>query len=339
MTWATSPGSASAGSDYQSGSGSLTFDPGESRDAVVAVAVMEDDLYEGPETFTVTLSGASNATIAAGSATGTIHEDGDAEAIAKEWLARFGRTVASHVVDAVDTRVNSASGGSNASEFRLSGMWGAPTGHGLAGQGLAGARGFGPAPISRPLFDRDFNLNPVYDSGWGTQPTPYGMGQRMGDRDLGRMLAGSSFRFSAADGDSGDAWTLWGRGATTSFSGDGDTLSHDGSVTTGTVGVDYEWGDIIGGVALSLSSGDGEFEVGSDVAGELDSSMTVISPYMRVKMSCCVTIWGVAGVGQGDMTLAAEGGGAALDTDISMSMGAAGFRGGILPEAATFDSR
>ena len=330
VDWATSPGSATAGADYQSGSGSLTFNPGESRDAVVAVTIMEDELYEGPEHFTVTLSGPSNATIAAGSATGTIHDEGDSESIAKEWLARFGRTVASQVVDAVDTRVNSASGGSNASEFRLSGIWGAPAGHGLAG-------GFGPAPISRPVFDRGFNLDPAYDSGWGSQPTPYGMSQRMGDRDIGRMLAGSSFRFSAADADSGDAWTLWGRGATTSFSGEGDTLSHDGSVTTGTVGVDYEWGDIIGGVALSHSTGDGEFEVGSDVAGELDSSMTVISPYMRVKMSCCVTIWGVAGVGQGDMTLAADGGGAAIDTDISMSMGAAGFRGGILPDASTFD--
>ena len=124
------------------------------------------------------------------------------------------------------------------------------------------------------------------------------------------MMAGSSFRFSAANGDSSDEWTLWGRGATTSFSGEGDTLSHDGSVTTGTVGVDYTWGDVIGGVALSHSAGDGEFEVGSAVAGELDSSMTLLSPYVRFKMSCCVTFWGVAGVGAGDMTLAADGGGA-----------------------------
>ena len=332
VSWATAPGSATAGSDYQTASGSLTFQPGESRDAMVQVMVMADAIYEGPENFTVGLSGASNATVSDGSGTGTIHDD-DAESIAKEWLARFGRTVASHVVDAVGTRVNNASGGSNGSEFRLSGIWGAPAGQGVAALG----GGFGTAPISRPVFDQGFNLNPAYDSGWGTQPTPHGMGQRMVDRDVGRMLAGSSFRFSAADGDSGDAWTLWGRGATTSFSGEGDTLSHDGSVTTGTVGVDYEWGDIIGGVALSHSAGDGEFEVGSDVAGELDSSMTVISPYVRVKMSCCVTIWGVAGVGQGDMTLAADGGGAAIDTDISMSMGAAGFRGGILPDAATFD--
>ena len=336
VNWATSPGSATAGADYQTASGSLEFHPGESRDAMVQVVVMADAIYEGPESFTVGLSGASNATVSDGSGTGTIHDD-DAESIAKEWLARFGRTVASHVTDAVDSRLSNVSGASNnGSGLRLSGVWGAPapTGHGLAGP----AGGFAAAPIASTLIDQGFGL--PYGNAWGatTSPyEPYGMGGRTRDQSLGRMLAGSSFQFSAADGDSDDAWTLWGRAATTSFSGDGDTLSHDGSVTTGTVGVDYQWGDVVGGVALSHSTGDGEFEAGSAVAGELDSTMTVISPYMRVKVSCCVTFWGVAGVGQGEMTLAADGGGAAIDTDISMSMGAAGFRGGILPEATEFD--
>ncbi|MDE0178032.1 MAG: hypothetical protein OXP36_05495, partial [Gammaproteobacteria bacterium] len=333
VSWATSPGTATAGEDYQTGSGSLTFQPGESRDATVQVMVVADAIYEGPESFTVGLSGPSNATVSDGSGTGTIHDD-DAESIAKEWLARFGRTVASHVTDAVDSRLNNVSGGANGSGLRLSGIWGAPTGHGLAGP----AGGFATAPIASMPIDQGFGL--PYGNTLGAQASlyePYGMGVRMRDQSLGRMLAGSSFQFSAADGDSDDAWTLWGRGAHTSFSADGDTLSHDGSVTTGTVGVDYQWGDVVGGVALSHSTGDGEFEAGSAVAGELDSTMTVISPYMRLKVSCCVTFWGVAGVGQGEMTLAAEGGGAAIDTDISMSMGAAGFRGGILPDAAEFD--
>ena len=94
---------------------------------------------------------------------------------------------------------------------------------------------------------------------------------------------------------------------------------------------------MIGGVALSHSAGDGEFEAGNQVAGELDSSITLINPYVRVKMSCCVTFWGVAGVGQGEMTLAAGGGGAAIDTDIGMTLGAAGFRGAILPTMGEFN--
>ena len=75
----------------------------------------------------------------------------------------------------------------------------------------------------------DPTLDPVVDRAWRSRG--------MADPSFGRFLAGSSFRLSAANGDDGEAWTLWGRGATTSFSGDGDSLSHDGSVTTGTVGV------------------------------------------------------------------------------------------------------
>ena len=330
VSWATSPGSATAGDDYQTSNGSLTYQPGGARGMTATVGIMEDDLYEGVETFSLNLSGPTNATLASASATGTI-DDNDSESIAKEWLARFGRTVASHVVDGVDARLNDVSGGSNGSELRLSGIWGAPTGQGFADR----SRGFQPATMARPLFDQGFN--PAFDNTWGTQGSPNGLNHGMSDRSLGRMLTGSSFRLSAANGDADDSWTLWGRGATTSFSGEGDSLSHDGSVTTGMVGVDYEWGDVIGGVALSLSSGDGEFEAGSEVAGELDSSITMLNPYVRFKMSCCVTFWGVAGVGQGEMTLAAGGGGAAIDTDIGMSMGAAGFRGAILPDAGTFD--
>ncbi|MDE0038158.1 MAG: fibronectin type III domain-containing protein, partial [Gammaproteobacteria bacterium] len=59
VSWATSPGTATAGEDYQTGSGSLTFQPGESRDATVQVMVVADAIYEGPESFTVGLSGPS----------------------------------------------------------------------------------------------------------------------------------------------------------------------------------------------------------------------------------------------------------------------------------------
>ncbi|MDE0039574.1 MAG: fibronectin type III domain-containing protein, partial [Gammaproteobacteria bacterium] len=59
VNWATSPGTATAGADYQTASGSLTFQPGESRDATVQVTVVADAIYEGPESFTVGLSGPS----------------------------------------------------------------------------------------------------------------------------------------------------------------------------------------------------------------------------------------------------------------------------------------
>ena len=66
---------------------------------------MHDD---GGETLTLTLSNASNARIADGTATGTIE---NSDPIPQAWLARFGRTVADQVVDAVAERLKGSPGG------------------------------------------------------------------------------------------------------------------------------------------------------------------------------------------------------------------------------------
>ncbi len=70
VNYATANGSALAGSDYTAASGTLSFDPGDTT-KTISVAVLSDALVEGPETFTLALSGATNGTIVAGSATAT----------------------------------------------------------------------------------------------------------------------------------------------------------------------------------------------------------------------------------------------------------------------------
>ncbi len=77
VDWATADGTARAGTDYTAGNGSLTFGPGEDR-KTVSVTVAGDNVDEPNETFTVTLSSASGATIGDAEATGTIRDD-DAE--------------------------------------------------------------------------------------------------------------------------------------------------------------------------------------------------------------------------------------------------------------------
>src|SRR3989442_1317150 len=67
-------GSNSGSPDYISQSGTLTFAPGETSKPVT-VLVCADTAFEPDETFTVTLSGATNATIAKGTGTGTIQND------------------------------------------------------------------------------------------------------------------------------------------------------------------------------------------------------------------------------------------------------------------------
>jgi MYXO-CTERM domain-containing protein/uncharacterized repeat protein (TIGR01451 family) len=74
VSWATNDGTALAGSDYVAGSGALTFQPGVTSQTI-DVTLSGDLLDEPNETFTVDLSGPSNATLADGSGTGTITDD------------------------------------------------------------------------------------------------------------------------------------------------------------------------------------------------------------------------------------------------------------------------
>jgi hypothetical protein len=73
-TYATADGTATAGSDYQAASGTLTFAPGETSETVT-VPVNGDRLAEPNETFFIGLSGPTNATIADGQGVGTILDD------------------------------------------------------------------------------------------------------------------------------------------------------------------------------------------------------------------------------------------------------------------------
>ena len=71
VDYATSDGTATAGSDYTAASGSLTFNPGDiSQTALVTVLTDSDE--EGQETMTMTLSNTSNATLADATGAGTI---------------------------------------------------------------------------------------------------------------------------------------------------------------------------------------------------------------------------------------------------------------------------
>ena len=69
--------------------------------------VLDDNLNEGNEYLTVTLSNPSGAYLADATATGTIE---NSDPMPQAWLARFGRTVGTHVTDAVGDRLRSTPG-------------------------------------------------------------------------------------------------------------------------------------------------------------------------------------------------------------------------------------
>lgn len=74
VNFATANGSAVAPADYATATGTVTFAPGDTTETIT-VNVVADTLFEPTESFTVTLSAPAGATIADGSATGTILND------------------------------------------------------------------------------------------------------------------------------------------------------------------------------------------------------------------------------------------------------------------------
>jgi hypothetical protein len=74
VAYSTADGTATSGSDYVAASGNLTFAAGETS-KTLQVTVNADTAAEGNEAFTVRLANAAGATIADGSATGTLTND------------------------------------------------------------------------------------------------------------------------------------------------------------------------------------------------------------------------------------------------------------------------
>jgi hypothetical protein len=114
VDYATSNGTATAGSDYQSRSGTLSFSPGVTL-RVLEVPVLGDIAVEGNETFFVDLGNPVGAELADGRAVGTILDD-DAGAPAPEarrtWrVARLGMPSMSAVAASATVQVLAGDGG------------------------------------------------------------------------------------------------------------------------------------------------------------------------------------------------------------------------------------
>ncbi|MBI2946587.1 MAG: hypothetical protein HYY23_03010, partial [Verrucomicrobia bacterium] len=80
VNYATRDGTAAAGSDYQTQSGTVAFSPGETSKAI-AVPVLGDLVNEPDEVFVLNLIQPVNATISRGQGTGTIRDDDPLPAI------------------------------------------------------------------------------------------------------------------------------------------------------------------------------------------------------------------------------------------------------------------
>ena len=163
------------------------------------------------------------------------------------------------------------------------------------------------------------------------------------------LLLGSAFHLAREGGGAGPGFAAWGRATVGGFDGeapaDAGNVRIDGDVTTGILGADAGWNRLLAGVAVSLSEGEGTFDQPGVDSGAIESTMTTVSPYARVKLSDRVSAWGLAGYGTGDMTIVQKANAATgqperiTRTDLSMRLAALGGRGALLQadESGGFD--
>ena len=310
--YATSDGTATAGADYTSASGTLTFAAGDTS-KTVRVAVLDDAHDEASETMTLTLSNPSPASVelADAEATGTIT---NTDAMPGAWLGRLGRTVGSQVLEAVSERVD---GGAAASRFTVGGV----------------SLGGGAAPLddAARLAPQDWLARQMAEGAEGVDPQQP-EGRTLTGRDL---LLGSSFHLvSQASEDGGALWSAWGRVSTGGFSAEVDGVTMDGEVVTGLLGFDAEWQRLLAGVLLLRSEGDGGYNQQGGDGGTIESTLSGVYPYARLRLGGGLSVWAVAGAGAGDLRLAH--GAAVYDTGLDVRLGALGVRGA-LPAVGGFD--
>ena len=342
VDYATADGSATAGEDYTAASGTLTFAPGETS-KTVAVPVLDDAIDEGEETFTLALSDPSGAALADAEAVGTIT---NRDPLQKMWLSRFGRTVASHVTDAVSDRLaNPLTGAQVTVGGQRVDLAQTEDGGALLVQTLtAVARVLGASEGPEPGGDPGSGPGQAGAGGWpGT-----GLGVRQPPalnsapaREIsGReLLLGSAFHLAREGDGGGPGLAAWGRVTVGGFDGEAPaekgTVRIDGDVTTGILGADAAWNRLLAGVAISVSEGEGTFAQPGVDSGTIESTMTVVSPYARLALTERVSAWGLAGWGTGDMTIvqAANDRGQperVTRTDLEMRLAAVGGRGALL---------
>ena len=289
VDYATSDGTATAGSDYTATSGTLSFAAGET-EKTVSVPVLDDAHDEGSETLTLTLSNPSGAYLADGTATGTIN---NTDHMPGAWMARFGRTVADQVLEAVTDRM--AAPRTAATQVNLAGY---RIGSSVSSDGHTNHAG----------QERDE---------LGTGKNTRGISSR-------EMMTGSSFLLSAGSSEGG-LGALWGRGAVSSFDGRQDEIDLDGEVVSGLVGADWTHGRTTLGLAMAHSRGEGAYR-GPSGDGEIETTLTGLYPWGRYELNDRLSVWGVTGYGTGALTLTPEGL-APFETDTDLAMVSMGGRG------------
>ena len=300
---------ALAGEDYDGMRSELLIPAGKTAGRV-EVTVLDDNVDETEETFLLTVDGGRVTGTEGRSAIGTIEDDDDNARPVQMLITRFGRGVASHLVESVEERLDDSSRGSR---------------------------------VSLGLDPTQTQFQTGYRNAFGASWEA--MRERTGDAGLDpqSMLGRSSFLVQpeATDVAGDTVWTLWGRGANERFAGEQDGIAVEGGVLTSVVGFDYRRGGLLTGLAISRSLGSGQFSVdasasnGSARTDTARTKLTTLSPYVSVPLGSRVSLWGLGGVGFGRLSLQTDEEAVGMD----MRLAAIGARGRLWAGTGSRDTR
>ena len=305
---------------------SVTF-AAASASATLSVATEDDEVAEDASTVTATVSSGSGYTVSGTSGSAdVVVEDDDAAPVV---------TTASPIVVAENATAVATLSATDADTAAEDLSWSIPAG---ADGGADRAKfaltegGVLTFKAAKDFESPDDTARLKALSDWLKQETAENDRSKGWSRTLtGReLLMGSSFSL-AAQTDGGGFAGLWGRMARTSFAGREGSLSLDGDVTTGLLGADYASGRWTTGLVVSHSLGEGGYRGATtgESSGEIEASVTAVTPWAGYAVTERLSVWGAAGYGAGELKLTPETG-AALKTDLGMTLAAAGGRGRLI---------
>ena len=307
VLYSTTDGTATAGEDYTASEGQVVIRGGRT-ERTFEISVLDDAIDEGDETMTVTIVNPASlpqsyhSTIGDDTATGTIK---NADPMPKAWAVRFGRTIGTQLVGALENRLS----GEKGSYVTVGGI-------GLVGEGPTEEVPEEETTLKLP----EWTDRAMLDNQTRTLTTD-------------EMIMGSSFFLSNREGGGvGPVVSGWGQFTTSGFEAEEDNVTLSGTVTTGLFGADAKWNQVLAGVMVAQSSGDGAYRLDPEIEddqGDVESTMTGIYPYGSYDLNKRVSLWGLTGFGSGELTLHRKDA-ADLETDIEMRMGAFGVKGQVL---------
>ena len=279
----------------------------------------------------------------------TVREpDMDLTPVVEQWLARFGRSVATQAVDTIGDRMTGVS--SPGSQLTLGGrqfsLNDLARGYASPGAGAGWAGSHQPVGSHQPALTG--SLQPVgshqpvgnQPAAAGAMPADFALTQRTRSMSFSEVMQGSNFDLALSGGASDEGskpLTLWGRVSTGSFDARPTGMSLKGDLVTGYLGLDYHSGRTLLGFAISRTEGEGDFRL-EDRAGKLETTLTSVYPYLRWSLSDGLDVWGMLGSGGGELEYSLDSvtDGSKPKTDIEMRMAALGLRG-TLPSAGLVD--